>query len=389
MGKVRMMRWGIWVVLVLLLAGLGGLFYFNRIQWGGPPSGPMPIYAAKIEQVQFYPKLTLTGRMQSASAAEIRPTFTGIIEKIHFIEGQNVRVGDPLFTVDLRAYNSQARQAAAQYQQAEAAYQRGLKLREMDAISQADLEARRAARQAAAAVSVEAGVSGDRAVIRAPIAGRVGRAEALVGELVSRESGLVLTTVQNTQTLYVDFDLPEQTVLAFPRADDLKNMNVNVGLANDNNHHYPYEAKLLGLDNRLGVENGALRVRAALNNADGDLLPGMFVRIQLELPTEQTGLVVNDAAIGTEQTLRFVYKIGMNNQPERVAVQVGELVNGLRVISPVERDSLKVGDYVVVNGLMRIRPGFETLPFPADMKTGQPISGSAPLTLKTTAAPAK
>jgi multidrug efflux pump subunit AcrA (membrane-fusion protein) len=108
-------------------------------------------------------------------------------------------------------------------------------------------------------------------------------------------------------------------------------------------------------------------------------LPGMFARVKLTLPEETTALMVNDAAIGTEQTNRFVYKIGANNQPERVAIHAHDLVNGLRAIEPVASGALKAGDYVVVNGLMRIRPGFETLPFPADMRTTQPISGSAPL----------
>jgi len=373
-----MARWGKWVALVVLAVVLGGLFYFNRIQWGGPPSGPMPIYAATVESATYQPKLTFTGRLSAASSAEIRPTFTGIVKEIHFTEGQLVKAGDALFTLDLRAYNGQARQAAAQFTQAEAAYLRGVQLRKDDAISQAELESRRAARDAAAANSAEAGMSGDVAVIRAPIAGRVGRADVVVGELVAREASPRLTTVQNTNQLFVDFDLSEQTVLGLMQGGQLKGTPVAVGLANDG-VDYPYTATLSGLDNRLEPESGALRVRATLANEEGVLMPGMFARVQVSLPQEKTSLMVNDAAIGTEQTTRFVYKIGANHQPERVAVRVGELVEGLRAITPVKPEALTVGDHVVVNGLMRIRPGLETQPFPADMRTTQPISGSTPL----------
>jgi multidrug efflux system membrane fusion protein len=364
-----------WILLGLLLAALAGLWYFNRIQWGGgPPSGPMPVLAAPLESATYQPTFKQTGRLSSVAEAQLRTAVNGTVEKVHFTEGQLVAAGQVLFTLDIRAFGAQSRQAVAQAVQAKAAYERGQQLRAEDAISQADLEARRAAYQAAAAASTEAGVVGSRAEIKAPLAGRVGRAEVNIGEVVQQGTTL-LTTVQQLSPLYVDFELDEQTYLALAQSGEgqLKGTKVAVGLASDTD--FPLEATLTGLDNQLGTQSGSLRVRATLANPAGTLIPGLFARVKVDLPTQATALLVNDAAIGTDQGTRFLYKVVAGAQPVRVGVQVGDLVNGLRA---VQGAGLQAGDLVVVNGLMRIRPGSEVTPMPADMRTLLPISGTVP-----------
>ena len=373
-----MMRWLGLLVLLLILAGLGGIFYFTRIQWGGPPMGPMPVLAAQVISQAYQPELPFTGRISAVAEAEIRPAVAGTVEKIHFKEGQLVKEGDVLFTLDLRAFGAQARQAQAQYTQAKAAYDRGVKLREADAISQADLDARKAAYLAAAAGSTEAGTFGNSAHVKSPISGRVGRAEVALGAVVAPGTSL-LTTVQQLDPLYVDFDIDEQTYLRLIEGGSgaLRGTPVAVGLATDGTD-YPLSAKLTGLDNRLGETSGALRVRATLENPEGALIPGLFARVKVQLPQTVQALLVNDAAIGTEQTQRFVYKVGANGQPERVVVSVGDMVDGLRAVQSLEAGKLSSTDRVVINGLMRIRPGSEVVPMPADMRTLQAVSGTAP-----------
>lgn len=367
------MRWWGWLALAVIAAALGGLWYFNRIQWGPQgPMGPMPVLVAPLEQATYQPSFAQTGRLTPAAAAQVRTAVAGTVEKIHFTEGQLVKAGDVLFTLDIRAFGAQNRQAAAQVAQAKAAYERGQALRAQDAISQADLEARRAAYLAAAAGSSEAGVVGTRADIKAPLGGRVGRADVTVGNVV--QAGVtLLTTVQQLSPLYVDFEMDEQTYpqLAAGGEGQLRGTKVAVGLANTAD--YPLEATLTGLDNQLGTQNGSLRVRATMANPDGTLLPGLFARVKVNLPQTRTALLVNDAAVGTDQNQRFLYKIGASGQPERVVVTVGELVQGLRVL---QGEGLKVGDRVVVNGLMRIRPGSEVTPVPADMHTLQALQAT-------------
>jgi multidrug efflux system membrane fusion protein len=365
-----------WLLLGLLLAALPGLWYFNRIQWGGgPPDGPMPVLAAPLESATYQPTFQQTGRLSPVAEAQVRTAVNGTVEKVHFTEGQMVAAGQVLFTLDIRAFGAQSRQAAAQAAQAKAAYERGQSLRAEDAISQADLEARRAAYQAAAAASTEAGVVGSRAEIKAPLAGRVGRAEVNIGEVVQQGTTL-LTTVQQLSPLYVDFELDEQTYLALAQSGEgqLKGTKVAVGLASDTD--FPLEATLTGIDNQLGTQSGSLRVRATLANPEGNLIPGLFAKVKVNLPNQETALLVNDAALGTDQGTRFLYKVVEGAQPVRVGVQVGDLVKGLRA---VKGEGLQVGDLVVVNGLMRIRPGSEVTPMPADMRTLLPISGTAPI----------
>jgi len=335
--------------------------------------GPMPVLVAPLEEATYQPTFGQTARLSPAAAAQVRTAVAGTVEKIHFTEGQLVKAGEILFTLDIRAFGAQNRQAAAQVAQAKAAYERGQTLRAQDAISQADLEARRAAYLAAAAGSSEAGVVGTRTEIKAPLSGRVGRAEVTVGDVV--QAGVtLLTTVQQLSPLYVDFEMDEQTYLQLVAGgeDQLRGTKVAVGLANTADH--PLTATLTGLDNQLGTQNGSLRVRATMANPDGTLLPGLFARVKVNLPQTRTALLVNDAAVGTDQNQRFLYKIGASGQPERVVVTVGELVQGLRVVQGL---GLKVGDRVVVNGLMRIRPGSEVTPVPADMRTLQAVEASA------------
>ncbi len=378
------MRWYSWLALGVLLAALGGLWYFNRIQWGGgPPEGPMPVLAAPLESATFQPTFQQTGRLTAAAAAQVRTAVAGTVEKIHFTEGQLVAKGDLLVTLDIRAFGAQNRQAAAQVVQAKAAYERGKVLRAQDAISQADLEARRADYLAAAANSTEVGIVGNQARITAPFAGRVGRAEVTVGDVVQAGTTL-LVTVQQVTPLFVDFEMDEQTYLQLAQAGEgsLRGTPVKVGLATDAD--YPLAATVTGIDNSLGTQSGSLRVRATVANPEGTLIPGLFARVQVQLPKQQTALLVNDAAIGTDQGTRFVYKVVEGAQPVRATVQVGELVQGLRAITSPD---LQAGDRVVVNGLMRIRPGSDVTPVPADMRTLLPISGTAPVAAST-AAPA-
>jgi membrane fusion protein, multidrug efflux system len=372
------MRWIKWLLLVVVLAALAGLFYFTRIQWGGPPMGPMPVLAAQVISATYQPEIPFTGRLSAVAEAEVRPQVAGTISKIHFTEGQLVKVGDALFTLDLRGQNPQARQAQAQAAQLKAAYERGAELRAADAISVADLEARKAAFMAANAATAEAGISGFSATIKAPIAGRVGRAEVTLGNVVS-PAATRLTTIQQLNPMYVDFDMDEQTYLGLMGGTNapLRGTPVAVGLASDG-LDYPLEGTLTGIDNRLGATSGALRVRATVPNEAGTLLAGLFARVKLTLPTQKEALLVNDAAILTDQTLRFVYKVVKGGQPVRVVVKVGDMVQGLRAVTPVTVSDLTAQDSVVINGLMRIRPGSEVFATPADMRTLQLVSPTTP-----------
>lgn len=392
------------IVLSVVVVSLGVLGYFSyQRMFGGPAGinpagGAMPVMVAPAESIAYSPTFTFTGRLKAVAEAEVRPQVGGMVEKIHFAEGQLVKQGDPLFTLDLRNYTAAASQAKAQLEQAKLAYERGVALAEQDAISKADLENRKAAWQSAAAANTAAQVNLDFAVVKAPISGRVGRADVTLGNVVSPQSAQVLTTVQQLDPMYADFELSEQDYLHLIQlaggvTPNLSDVPVAVGLAADG-ADFPMPGKLAAIDNRLGGDTGSLRARAELGNTNGVLVPGLFARVRVTVPTSETVVAINDAAIGTDQTMRYVYKINAQGQPERTVVTLGDLTTeGLRVITK----GLNAGDKIVVNGLMRIMPGMPVQPVDADMRTLQPLKpvgapaqqGAAPAEAAPAAEPAK
>lgn len=344
-----------------------------------PQMGAMPTPVATVQSQVISPVYNFTGRLASVAEAQVRPQVSGLVTAIHFKEGEMVKAGDPLVTLDLRNFKAALAQSTAAVEQARLAYQRGVKLREQDAISAADLEARRAAYRAAEAQNVGAQVNMDYAVVKAPISGRVGRADVTLGNVVTAGPGApVITTVQQIDPMYVDFEVSEQTYLSLLKvgedgAPSMAEAPVAVGLASDGTDH-PLKATLSAVDNRFGDSSGSLRMRATLANPTGALLPGLFARVELTVPVSVTAVLVNDSAIGTDQANRFVYTVGKDGTVQYQRVTLGDKAGGLRVIT----SGLAAGDKVVVNGLMRIRPGMPVQPIPSDMVTTQPISGSAP-----------
>lgn len=371
------------LLLVLGAAIVYRLFFAGA---GGPGmgmGGAMPVMVANPVAVEYQREAVFTGRLSAVDAAEVRPQVGGMVEAIHFQEGQMVKAGDKLFTLDMRATRAAAAQAQAQLAQAKAAYDRGVKLREDDAISAADLESRRAAYALAQAGMIQAGVNAGYGQVTAPISGRMGRPEVTVGNVVTAgPNAPLLTTITRLDPLYVDFDLPEDTYLSLLVPDDagnashglklLKDAPVHVGLANDGDNQFPLEGTLSAVDNHLGVGTGSLRVRAVLPNPNGALVPGLFARVKLVMPRTEHALAVPDAALGTDQTDRVVYVMQPDHTAAPVKVVPGPLVNGLRAVT-----GLSPSMSVVINGLMRIHPGAPLMPVPADIHTLQPLKPMA------------
>ena len=131
---------------------------------------------------------------------------------------------------------------------------------------------------------------------------------------------------------------------------------VYVGLADENG--YPHRGRLVFMDNSLNPETGTIYARALLTNTDGHFVPGLFARVKLIGNDRYPAVLINDSAIGTDQTMRYVLLLGPDNKVEYRPVELGPLVDGLRVV----RSGLKPGDTIVVNGLMRARPGMQVNP---------------------------
>ncbi|RTL34268.1 MAG: efflux RND transporter periplasmic adaptor subunit, partial [Rhodocyclaceae bacterium] len=257
-----------------------------------------------------------------------------------------------------------------------------------NAVSRRDLEEKQnAARDAGAGVQAAraalriARLNLEYTSIKAPIDGRMSRAEVTVGNLVSANGGPALTTLVSSSRIYAAFDVDEQTFLkSVNPARDTKGatLPVHLGLADQDGH--PFEGRIHSVDNRLDTTSGTIRVRAIFDNPDGRLVPGLYARIRLGAGTPREAVLIDDRAIGTDQDKRFVLVVDAANKTAYREVRLGNLHDGLRIVE----DGLKPGERIVVNGLQRVRPGDPVTPHPVAMEGSAPLAAvTTPQALKT------
>jgi multidrug efflux system membrane fusion protein len=354
----------------LLLAGCSGGGEAQAAAPAGVPPAP-PVSVAAVVTKKVLELQEFSGRIEAVESAQIRARVPGTIEAVKFKPGALVKKGDVLFVIDPRSYQAEVARldaavasARARAEHAAAEFERSKQLKADNAISQRDFDERSAnARQLAAnaradeAALAAARLNLDFSVVRAPISGRIGKAEVTEGNLV--DSSVVLTSIVSIDPVYVSFDGDESTFLqvgALARKAG-PGVKVHAGLANETG--FPHEGKLDFVDNRLDPVSGTARMRAVLRNPDGALAPGLFARVQVGADVGKgEALLINDTAIGTDQNRKYVYVLGAENKAEYRVVTLGPLVDGLRVA----RSGLKPGERIVVNGLQRVRPGAPIAP---------------------------
>ena len=312
-----------------------------------------------------------TGHFEAVNAVEVRPRVGGFVERVAFVEGALVRQGDVLFVIDRRPYEAEVArleavlaQARTRSQLAGMEVERAQKLVNSQAISREELDARTsgqaegtAAIRAAEAALRVARLNLDWTVVRAPISGRVGRAEITKGNLVQAgaPSPTLLTTIVSLDPIYVYFDTDESAYLKYMSAQGAgpNGHEVLVGLANESG--FPHQGRLNFVDNRVNGASGTIRARAVLSNPNGQFTPGLFARVRLLGGQRHPATLVQDGAIGTDQDRKFVLVLKSDTTVEYRPVTTGRVIEGLRTI----QSGLKPGERVVINGLMRVRPGMK------------------------------
>ena len=361
-----------------------GYRHFNQAPPAGGPMGgmapgaAMPVSVAKVVQRDVQEWKEFSGRLEAVDQAEIRPRVTGAIQAIHFQEGAMVKKGDPLFTIDPRPFEADLKQAEAAYNFAKADLNRAMPLMKQGNITKRTFDERQtAARQAEAALKT-AQLNLEYTHITAPIAGKVGRAELTVGNLVQGNSpnSPLLTTVVSNSPIYVDFEVDEKTYLNYVRnrATDAQasKIPVSVSLAGDTDA--PHQGTLESFDNKLDAATGTIRARAVLPNADGSLVPGLFAKVKLGAASMVPSALITERAVGTDQNKKFVYVVGADNKVAYREVTLGAMVDGLRVAT----SGLKAEERIVVNGLQRVHPGSPVVPQEVPMNAPEPAPGAAP-----------
>ena len=316
-----------------------------------------------------------SGRLEAVERVDVRSRVAGQVQSVHFREGMLVHKGDLLITIDPAPYAAEVTRAEAQVAAAQARsthaqsdHARAQRLAEDKAISQREYEDRLNAMReadanlrAAQAQLEQARLNLGYTQVRAPIAGRIGKIEITVGNLVAAGPGApVLTTLVSVSPIYASFDTDEQVVvkaLGNMRGGDgaraaIGRIPVRMGTSASGDDT-PIEGRLQLIDNQVDVKSGTIRVRATFDNKDGTLIPGQFARIRMGQSQATRALLVNERAVGTDQNKKFVWVVGAENKAEYREVTLGASTDGLRIV----KSGLKPGERIVVNGLQRVRPG--------------------------------
>ncbi|BCB18233.1 efflux RND transporter periplasmic adaptor subunit [Bosea sp. ANAM02] len=358
----------------------------TRAQGDTAPAAPpaVPVSVATVEAREVVPWAEFSGRLEAIERVELRSRVAGVVEAVHFREGSLVKQGDLLVSIDQAPYLADLQRADAQVQGAKARValaesenERGQQLLATRNLSQRDVDTRvnnlreaQANLQAAEAARRTAQLNLDYTQIRAPISGRIGRLDVTIGNLIAA-GGQVLTSLLSVDPIYAAFNADERSVLdalaSLPQGTGVQGSRVleqiPVRISTATAQAAQFTGKLHFVDNGIDGASGTVRVRARLDNPDGKLMPGQFVRVQLGQARAEQQLVINERAVGTDQNKKFVFVVGDDAKAAWREVSLGATHDGLRVVNT----GLKPGERIIVNGLQRVRPGATVAPEPVPM----------------------
>ncbi|RDT55721.1 efflux RND transporter periplasmic adaptor subunit [Escherichia coli] len=361
----------------------------NSVAQNAAPQAPA-VSAADVVVKSISQWDSFNGRIEAVESVQLRPRVSGYIDKVNYTEGQEVKKGEVLFTIDDRTYRAALEQAQAalaraktQASLAQSEANRTDKLINTNLVSREEWEQRRSAaaqaqadiRAAQAAVDT-AQLNLDFTKVTAPIDGRASRALITSGNLVTAgDSASVLTTLVSQKTVYVYFDVDESTYLHYQNlarsgqgaSNNHLALPVEIGLVGEDG--YPHQGKVDFLDNQLTPSTGTIRMRALLDNAQRQFTPGLFARVRLPGSAEFQATLIDDKAVLTDQDRKYVYVVDKEGKAQRRDITPGRLAEGLRIV----QQGLKPGDKVIVDGLQKVfMPGM-----PVNAKTVAMTSSTA------------
>lgn len=380
--NLRSRKLAVFVASTLAVVVLAGC---NNDQSGAaaaPPSVSVaPVLVKEISQWDDY-----SGRIEAVESVELRPRVSGYIERVAFREGQEVKKGEVLFTIDARSYRAALAQAEAQLARAKAqAVQSSAEAKRAEALvaqqaisiesfeqKSATAQSAQADLQAAQAAVETARLNLEWTQVRAPISGRAGRAHVTAGNLVSaNDPNSVLTTLVSLDKVYAYFDADESAFLRYGKlvrsgerpSERDGSLPVQVGLADEDG--FPHEGTVDFLDNQVERSTGTIRARAVLDNRDRVFTPGLFARVRLLGTGRLKAMLIDDKAVLTDQDRKYVYIVDKDGKAQRREVQLGRSAEGLRIVEK----GLAAGDKVIINGVQKVfMPGMPVDAKPVPMQ---------------------
>lgn len=370
---------GIAVVGAVALVGLVTVHEVkaHRAAAAAQAAGPMamPVDVETVLPVKVSIWSTFPGRMAPVDYAQIRPEVSGRITEIRFREGQIVKAGDVLMVIDPAPYEAAVSKAQADLSSAQSKAEFAkVTLTRSDALLKSNTISKQAYDQrvsdsqvadadvkSAAAQLGLAQVDLNRAYVKAPITGRTSRAEITVGNLVqSGPTAPVLTSVVSSDGIYAEFDVDEQTYLSSIRSvgkGRAGGIPVEINIQGDKGH--PYQGVIYSFDNHIDPTSGTIRARARFPDADGVLVPGMYVSVKVAQLADQALIIIPQSAIGEDQSRKFVFLVNKDSKAEIREVTLGpDAGNGNRVVTT----GLAAGDRLIVAGVQFVRPDSPVAP---------------------------
>jgi RND family efflux transporter MFP subunit len=358
-----------------------------------PP--PPKVTTAQPLRQEVIDYLEFTGTTRAFEEVEVRARVAGFLQSMHFTPGTQVEKGDQLFVIDPREYraalnaakaefdsaNAQLRRAEAEFARAERLFKQKAGAEKNVVQWRGERDIARAAVAMAKARVERARLDMDHTKVTAPIAGRVGRNLVDAGNLVGEGEPTLLTAITRYDPMYVYFNLNERDLLkvmsVYRQRVQEKGLDTStdrevdaeiplfLGLANEAG--YPHKGKYDFGESSVDPGTGTLQLRGVFPNPGKPpvLLPGLFTRLRMPIDKREDALLVTERAIGADQGGRYLLAVNSENVVEKRLIRMGQLVDGLRVIE----EGLQPGDWIIVNGLQRARPGAKVDPERTDMRS--------------------
>jgi len=380
-------RWIVGILLLGVAVFAGGYYYFQHYQGSttqaaaATPAAPPPVTIAKplVKEITEWDEFT--GQFEAVDSVEIRARVSGYLESIHFTDGQIVKEGDLLFVIDPRPFEITLTSAQAALNSAQARVDlakqqlaRADKLKKSDFVSQSTFDERTqemlsAAADAEVAKAAIAAAKLNLSFTRvlAPMSGRIGNHKVSVGNLITGGDGggaMPLASIVSLDPIHFNFDVSEQDFLAYQRAaasgklTSARDERLKVSAHLTDETDWPLQGSMDFVDNSVDRTTGTIRARAVFPNPKLLITPGQFGRVRIPGSDPYDAVLIPDTAILSDQSQKIVMTVKADGTVEPRVVRPGPLIDGLRVI----REGLSGTDDIVIDGLLRARPGAKVAP---------------------------
>lgn len=343
---------------------------------GGPPPAEVNVLAVSTAPVDL--TIDLPGRLQAVRTAQVRARVEGVVDKILFKEGIDIKAGSPLFQIDPRAYRAAADAARADAQAAEQLMQRSQALLEVRGVSQQEYEAAVTRAKQAKATLAKASIDYENAMVTAPISGRVGHALVTEGALVGRGDATPLVNIDQMDPMYVNFSQSENELFNLRqsikqgKAKTGESLKVELLLADGS--VYSQTGKLLVSEQTVDVNTGNVFLRAEFANPQRELLPGSFVRVRISQARMDQAIAVPQRAVQMNSDGAYVLSVTSENKVAPMPIQLGPMSGDKWVVT----GGLAEGTRIIVDGVQKARPGSTVKPIDLNAAPAAAPVASAP-----------